>query len=658
MTWMGFSPHPSEPTPRCRRSPASAEPPDDALRKSARQGQPLPLRRHPARGRAAPARLRRPGALARRRAHARAGRARGGRLPGRRGPEPRRPRAAAVPRAHRVGRAAAAADHRQADPGRRGHGRRLLRCRGHAPPRRARRRPASAGRARPATRRRRPQPPPPRPGPDDRRGRARRAAPGPASARRARPPGRRRALHPRRLPRGRPPRPHPLPRGARPGRHPRDPQRPPGRRPLALPRDRRRARHRPRRGRRPRARLRLGPDGRRALPRRGRPGPGATGHRRVAPRVRRRACRRGVGRGGRPLMHPFPLAAAIGLCVFLVVRRRHLGRTTVLVGLLAAAGLALWGAGVVEPPSLTGLIEDVGKRLGKWTYLLVGALAFLETGAFVGLVAPGESAILVGGVVAGQGQISIYVLIGLVWACAVAGDLTSYVLGRRRGRSFLERHGPRVKITEERLRYVEDFFARRGGITILIGRFIGLVRAIAPFIAGASKMPLRTFLPYDVLGAGLWGSLFCLLGYFFWRSLDKVEAYIGKGAAAFTGLVVAGLAIWFVVRYRRDDDFRAKVQSRLERSPAWRRVRGPLMFAADHATFALELATLLSLAAVGTYVFFGLEALIGPSTLTLDQDAFDIADALYMPAAASVIRVATNLGSFPVTAAVVIATAI
>jgi membrane protein DedA with SNARE-associated domain/membrane-associated phospholipid phosphatase len=357
-------------------------------------------------------------------------------------------------------------------------------------------------------------------------------------------------------------------------------------------------------------------------------------------------------------MHPFPLAAAVGLVIFLVVRRHNLGRTTLAVGVVVAAALALWGFGIVEPPNLTKLIEDVGKRLGKWTYLLVGGLAFLETGAFIGLIAPGESAILIGGVVAGQGQISIYILIGLVWACAVAGDLTSYLLGRRLGRSFLERHGPRLKITEERLRYVEDFFARRGGITILIGRFIGLVRAIAPFIAGASKMPLRTFLPYDVLGAGLWGSLFCLLGYFFWRSLDRVEAYIGAGAAAFSGLVVAGLAIWFVVRYRRDDDFREKVQRRLERSPAWRRVRGPAHFIADHATFALELATLLSLAAVGAYVFFGLESLIGPSTLTLDQDAFDVGDALYMPALGKVVRVATNVGSLPVTAVVVIATAV
>ena len=358
-------------------------------------------------------------------------------------------------------------------------------------------------------------------------------------------------------------------------------------------------------------------------------------------------------------MHPFPLAGAVGLAIFLVVRRHHLGRVVLGLGVLATIGLALWGVGVVEPPNLTGLIEDVGKRLGKWTYLLVGALAFLETGAFIGLVAPGESAVLIGGVVAGQGQISIYILIGIVWTCAVAGDLTSYVLGRRLGRDFLVRHGPRLKITEDRLSYVEDFFDRRGGITILIGRFIGLVRAIAPFIAGASRMQLRKFLPYDVLGSGLWSALFCLLGYFFWQSLNKVEAYIGRGAAAFSGLVAVGLAVWFVLKLRRDEAFRGKVQRQLDGNPMYRRARKPLFFVADHATLGLELATLLALAAVGTYVFFGLAAMLGPAdpTAPLDAEAFDFLGRLYTDPAGDAVRFLTHVGSYPVTGLLVIATA-
>jgi len=181
------------------------------------------------------------------------------------------------------------------------------------------------------------------------------------------------------------------------------------------------------------------------------------------------------------------LLTAVALAGYLLARRRKLGRATLAAGAVAVAAGVLIGTGVIELPNLEKLIEDIGTRLGKWTYLLVGALAYLETGAFVGLVAPGETAVLVGGVVAGQGQISLLVLIAIVWGCAVAGDLTSYVLGRRLGRAWLLRHGDRVKITEDRLHQVERFFERRGGLTILIGRFIGLVRALAPFIAGTSR---------------------------------------------------------------------------------------------------------------------------------------------------------------------------
>jgi len=365
--------------------------------------------------------------------------------------------------------------------------------------------------------------------------------------------------------------------------------------------------------------------------------------------------------GGGPLLNPLPLAGAVALAIFLAVRRRHFGRVALGLGALAVLALALWGFGVVEPPSLTKLIDDVGRRLGRWTYLLVGALAYLETGAFVGLVAPGESAVLVGGVVAGQGEISIVALIALVWACAVAGDLTSYALGRRLGRDFLVRHGPKLKITEERLEHVEGFFHQHGGATILIGRFIGLVRSLAPFVAGASRLELRRFLPYDVVGAGLWSATFCLLGYFFWRSLDRVEAYIGRGAAALTALVVLGFAIAFALRLRRDPALRARVGRRLDANPAWRRARGPLTFVWERATpgeRGLELITLLALAGVGLYGFFGLAMLLGTHELVpLDREAFDALGPLYTPVAGDVVGVLTHLGSLPVTAVAVLATA-
>ena len=115
------------------------------------------------------------------------------------------------------------------------------------------------------------------------------------------------------------------------------------------------------------------------------------------------------------------------------------------------------------------------------------------------------------------------------------GDTTSFYIGRRLGRSFLEKHGPRVKITHERLEQVEGYFDRHGGKTILIGRFIGLVRALAPFIAGSSGMPYRRFIPYSVVGCGAWATLFCVLGYIFWRSFDKVAAPRRPGAVRLRG---------------------------------------------------------------------------------------------------------------------------
>ena len=103
--------------------------------------------------------------------------------------------------------------------------------------------------------------------------------------------------------------------------------------------------------------------------------------------------------------------------------------------------------------------------------------------------------VILGGAVAGQGETSIVLTIGVVWAAALAGDSVSFLLGRRLGRDFLLRHGPKVRITPERFARVEDYFSRHGGKTILIGRFIGLVRALAPFIAGSSGMRYSYYLP-------------------------------------------------------------------------------------------------------------------------------------------------------------------
>ena len=97
-----------------------------------------------------------------------------------------------------------------------------------------------------------------------------------------------------------------------------------------------------------------------------------------------------------------------------------------IVELVAIAVAVLIGFGVIHLPNFEQLLEDAGKALGPWTYLAVGVLAFLETGAFLGFIAPGETAVIVGGLVAGQGEISLLALIAIVWTCCLLGDTVSY----------------------------------------------------------------------------------------------------------------------------------------------------------------------------------------------------------------------------------------
>ena len=377
------------------------------------------------------------------------------------------------------------------------------------------------------------------------------------------------------------------------------------------------------------------------------------------------------------------LLGAVALAAFLFLRRRRLNRWLLVAGWIAVAAGAAVGVGLVHLPKLETVMLDVGHALGPWTYLVVGVLAFLETGAFVGLIAPGETTVIVGGLVAGQGQISLVLLIALVWTCAVAGDLTSYALGRRLGREFLVRHGPRLKITEARLAHVEAFFARRGGMTILIGRFIGLVRALAPFLAGASRMPLRTFLPYDVLGAGAWSATFCVLGYVFWRSFHQLTTYVSRGLLAFGTVVALAIAIWWLIQLRRDPERRRRVRAWLaEREdrrgwrplvrasgPLWRGVGRPAAAGAEGAArfswarlrpggLGLELTTLLALAAVGGFSF----VLIGDhypdaAARTADDAAATLAERLRADLPIRIAKGVTTLGAWAVCAIAVALTA-
>jgi membrane protein DedA with SNARE-associated domain len=373
------------------------------------------------------------------------------------------------------------------------------------------------------------------------------------------------------------------------------------------------------------------------------------------------------------------VVAAVLVAGFVVWRWRRLSLERRAIGVAIVLALGVYASGVLsELPDPKKVIEDIAQALGPWTYALVAVSAFLETGAFVGLVAPGETIVIAGGVIAGQGEIQLLPLIGLVWLSAVLGDSTSFYIGHRLGRRFLERHGPRFKITEERLEQVESYFARHGGKTILIGRFIGLVRALAPFIAGSSGLPYRRFIPYSIVGTGLWSSLFCTIGYVFWRSFDQVAHLVGQAVFGF-GLTVA-VIVGVVVAYRRRGEIREWVivheRHPLVRPllaigrPLHRRVVRPvtqvampyLRFLFDRispGTLGLELTTLLAIAGVGIFVFvvYLTELARNPGPTPFDTDLLDLADRIRTDMLVDVAKLVTELGAFPTVAALMVVTA-
>lgn len=346
--------------------------------------------------------------------------------------------------------------------------------------------------------------------------------------------------------------------------------------------------------------------------------------------------------------------------------------------LIAAIAAAIAGgyyliSRVIPHDELQNLLEDVSNTLGAWTYLLVGTFAFAETGAFVGLVVPGETVMLLGGAVAGQGAIDIYLLIAIAWFSAWAGDTTSFFLGRRLGREFVIRNGPRFGISHERFEKVEDYFSRHGGKTIFIGRFISLVRAFAPFIAGSSGMRYRAFVPYSILGTGLWASAHILVGYFFSRSIDTAAKYAGRSAFLLATLIVVVAGTVFLVRhFRVAANRRAAVQWMEARwATAWlvrlvRRFQPQLSFLWDRVTpggtFGLEFTSLMATLAVASFVLIAYTVIVSgdPGPTPGDITAMEIAEKLRTDWLIDVAKAVSALGSAAVcwTLAVIAAAAL
>ena len=189
---------------------------------------------------------------------------------------------------------------------------------------------------------------------------------------------------------------------------------------------------------------------------------------------------------------------------------------------------------------------------GPLVYLVVAALVFCEDALFFGFVLPAETAVVLGGVIAGaHSGVSLPVMMVVVVVSAIVGDSVGYEVGRR--------FGPRILATgfavkhQDRVEKSRTFMRERGPVAVFLGRFVALFRAMVPALAGLSQLPYRRFLLFNAAGGLIWGVGYSLLGYLAGSAYKRVASIAGEAAAGVVGgVLLIALIVWAVRRHRAE----------------------------------------------------------------------------------------------------------
>ena len=171
------------------------------------------------------------------------------------------------------------------------------------------------------------------------------------------------------------------------------------------------------------------------------------------------------------------------------------------------------------------MLDVVSQWVAHYGYALVALFLFIEA---LGVPIPGETALVTAAALAGRGTMSIVGVVLAAFVGTVAGGHVGYWVGLRGGRALLTRHGRWIGLTEKRLDTTHKFFDRHGAKTVLLGRFVAVVRSFVGILSGLTNMPMRTFALYNAGGGAIWVLTFSILGYAFGRNLPRLVHYIGR----------------------------------------------------------------------------------------------------------------------------------
>jgi membrane protein DedA with SNARE-associated domain len=186
---------------------------------------------------------------------------------------------------------------------------------------------------------------------------------------------------------------------------------------------------------------------------------------------------------------------------------------------------------------------NVAETIG---YPLLFVLIAIET---MGVPVPGETALITAGIVASRGRLQIELVIAYAAAAAIIGDNVGFAIGRKLGRRLLTAPGPLLHHRRRVIAVGEPFFDRHGPKAVFLGRWVTGLRITAAWMAGITGMSWPTFLFWNALGGIAWATSIGLLAYFIGHSAEKFIHIAGLGGAVV--LVVGGIALWFVLRWRR-----------------------------------------------------------------------------------------------------------